>query len=131
MGNAAGFLRNIIPISPYLALICLSGITTWYTYVSHRSIKLKHTKPPKRAVNWVKKAKVYNKTLSNGKFYGFILLGFMVIIALVYFSSELKLHHKLNPKNKDYALLIGTSALLLISAISLFLNRSILKVGFP
>lgn len=131
MGNAAGFLRNIIPISPYLALICLSGITTWYTYVSHRSIKLKHTKPPKQAVNWVKKAKVYNRTLSNGKFYGFILLGFMVIIALVYFSSELKLHHKLNPKNKDYALLIGTSALLLISAISLFLKRAILKVGFP
>ena len=131
MGNAAGFLRNIIPISPFLALIALSGIDSWFSYCAHKSIKIKTIEAPRKAKNWNKKAKLWNTKLNNGKFYSFILLCISVFIIFIFYVNKLELHHKIVDTKKDYSLLIGSGSLLLFSIIMLFLKRKALNLFVP
>ena len=131
MGNAAGFLRNIIPISPFLALIGLAGISSWFSFCVHRPIKIKSIHAPKRVKNWIQKAKLWNTNLNNGKFYGFLLLSASVFIIYIFYINKLELHHKLVENEKDYSLLISAGLLLLFSLIMLFLKRKVLNFFVP
>lgn len=131
MGNAAGFLRNIIPISPFLALICLAGIGAWFSFANHRGIKIKKIVLPKKSPYFLTRAKRWNTVISNGKFYGLIILAFSVGITYLFFIKKLELHHKIIKDKFDYSLLITGGILLIFSILMLFLKRKILNVIVP
>ena len=131
MGNAAGFLRNIIPISPFIAIITLAGISSWFSFCAHKSIKIKTIEAPKKVKNWNEKAKSWNTKLNNGKFYSFLLLCISVFIISIFYVNKLEIHHKIIDNKKDYSLLVGSGLLLLFSLIMLFTKRKILNFFVP
>lgn len=131
MGNAAGFLRNIIPISPFLALICLAGVGAWFSFANHRGIKIKNISPPKKSPFWLPRAKKWNSLISNGKFYGLILLAISVGITYLFFMNKLELHHKIIEDKYDYSLILSAGILLIFSVLMLFLKRKLLNFIVP
>ncbi|MBL57621.1 MAG: hypothetical protein CMP61_10555 [Flavobacteriales bacterium] len=130
MGNAAGFLRNIIPISPFLTLLCLAGVNTWFSFAVKR--KINTSRPPqfKHAKNWVIKAKAFNTKVSNGKFYSFLVLLFSSTLVYFYYPFKLHIHHKIS-EEKDYTLAICCVILLLTSLSVIFLKRRIMNWLMP
>lgn len=131
MGNAAGFLRNIIPISPHFAILALAGISSWYTVASKKSISIKSITAPKKVSNWLQKAKIYNRKVSNGKFYGFLALAATTFLIFIYYNKKLEIHHKLKDDINDYSLFYGATALLIISTAIIFIKRKTAKTFFP
>ncbi len=130
MGNAAGFLRNIIPISPYLAIIGLAGINAWFAFATRKKMVLQVDNKSKIINHLKEKAIKFNRNLSNGKFYGFILLALSVFLIGVFYTKKLELHHKLT-KDDDYTILAFSGGLLVFSLIMLFLKKNILKTLTP
>ena len=130
MGNAAGFLRNIIPISPYLAIIGLAGVNSWFAFATRKKMKLTLNKKPKIEAHLKRKTKKFNKNLSNGKFYGFILLSLSVFLTAIFYTKKLELHHKLT-KEDDYTILAVSAGLLTFCLIMLFLKKNLLKTLTP
>lgn len=131
LGNAAGFLRNIIPISPYITIIALAGIHAWFVFSSKKSISVTKVKAPSKMKNWLQKASRFNKVIGNGKFYGFITITIMVAITYLYYTHELKLHHKLSTTDYDYSLFTGVLSLAIITSAGLLLNRKLFKIVLP
>jgi len=127
MGNAAGFLRNIIPISPFLAIICLMGINTWFSYAHRSSFNIKELAKSKLSKNWIGKAKLFNRKIGNGKFYGFIVLLISYGIIYIFYPYKLELHHKIDVKTKDDNLIIASTVLFLLSASFFLLKRKFLN----
>ena len=130
MGNAAGFLRNIIPISPFLAILSLAGINSWFTFASKRPINTSNIVKSKHTKKWVLKAKKFNSKISNGKFYSFLVLLFSAAFVLVYYPYKLKIHHKITDK-QDYTLMGYCIGLFLICVSILFLKRKIINWLMP
>lgn len=133
MGNAAGFLRNIIPLSPFLSLICLAGITSWFAFGSKRNQKLKDCPNLKKvqATQWLKKAKSFNSKINIGKYYGLIFLIIAVCFIYFFYSNKLELHHKISKNTSDLSIFYAASILFVFSILILFLNRRILNYVFP
>ena len=133
MGNAAGFLRNIIPLSPFLSLICLAGITSWFAFGSKRTQKLKSCPNLKKgkATQWVKKAKSFNSKINSGKYYGFIFLTIAVYFIYIFYSNKLELHHKISKNTRDLFLFYTSSILFVFSLTVFFLKRKTLNHLFP
>ncbi len=133
MGNAAGFLRNIIPLSPFLSLICLAGITSWFAFGSKRKQKIKDCPSLKKeqSINWVKKAKYFNSKISNSKFYFFMLLGLTLYVVYFFYTNKLESHHKISDSIRDFSLFYTSILLLIFSTTVLFLNRKITNYLFP
>ncbi len=133
MGNAAGFLRNIIPLSPFLSLICLAGITSWFVFSSKRTQKLKScpTLKKRKSKQWIKKAKSFNSKINSGKYYGLIFLIIAIYLIYIFYSNKLELHHKISKNTRDLSLFYTACILLVFSTSLLFLNRKISNYLFP
>ena len=133
MGNAAGFLRNIIPLSPFLSLICLAGITSWFAFGSKRNQKLKDCPSLKKVqvAQWLKKAKSFNSKINIGKYYGLIFLIIAVYFIYVFYSNKLELHHKISKSIHDLSIFYAASILFVFSISVLFLKRKISNYVFP
>lgn len=110
MGNAAGFLRNLIPLSPYISLIALIGINYWLN-ISRKNIQI-----PKNSTQvFLKKWKVVITTnLRTQKKAKQVIIGLGIlslILTALFFSYELESHHKISDNKKSY-FLIGAQLLI-------------------
>ncbi len=111
MGDSAGFLRNLIPISPMVAIIAVHGFNRWMDKISAKNEPIEipeeqaikpvaeTSKPitsskksaPKPQTGTIKKeAKVKSST-------NYVILDSLVLLVLVYvfYSKVLRGHHKL------------------------------------
>lgn len=116
MGNAAGFLRNLLPLSPYFALMALIGINYWLN-ISRKNIELPLELKGKALKKWTpivlkNKATI---TKANQTIFGLAVLS--VIITTVFFTHKLESHHTINTGKLSFFLLFAQGLLLLLVVI--------------
>lgn len=111
MGNSAGFLRNLIPLSPYVALMALIGINYWLN-ISRKNILI----PEKGKQVFLKKWKPIVKENLNTQIKAkqtILGLGILsVVITSIFFSYELESHHTISDDSMSFVL-IGAQVILL------------------
>ncbi|MBL7952279.1 MAG: tetratricopeptide repeat protein [Flavobacteriales bacterium] len=129
MGNSAGFLRNLIPLAPFIALLAFDGLQAWQGVVAKNTgvpdaqaasdvgLNREERKRKKKAA-----PKVSHKgERSRSPWSGLIrvhLFGIVAVLILaVYFDKELLSHHKISAK-VDHAPMIIAG---LISALGMVL----------
>ena len=133
MGNAAGFLRNIIPISPFIALFSLAGINTWFVFASKKNKNLRNFPKLKKkeSLIWTKKVKDFNLKVRNNKILCVVSFSLSVFLLYVFFTNKLEMHHKKLVETYDFSLFYTAILLLTSLIIFLFLKRKLLNYLFP
>ena len=105
MGNAAGFLRNLIPLSPYISLIALAGVNCWLN-ISRKTIII----PKEGEKIFLNKWKpILVKNLHTLKKAKRLVIGLGIIsvgLTVLFFSYTLETHHKISEDTKSYVLII-------------------------
>lgn len=109
LGDAAGFLRHFITISPLMALIALKGMGYWMRTIEYWRWSFSGIKP---------KSKAIEQTGMRIMILGIVLS----VIAYNYFSMKIKFHHVLS-KDVDYTNLWILSALVIFPLIYGMITR--------
>lgn len=91
MGNAAGFLRNLIPLSPYLVLLALIGFNHWISNTINQNTQELTSSA---------------KSIQKNQRVILILGGVSLALTGIFYSYELEAHHLLNKENFYGGLLI-------------------------
>jgi tetratricopeptide (TPR) repeat protein len=111
MGNSAGFLRNLIPLSPYVTLMALVGINYWLN-ISRKNIYI----PEKGKQVFLRKWKpIVTKNINTQTKAKQTILGLgiiSVIITCVFFVFKLESHHSISDTSIDYFLIASQVMLL-------------------
>jgi tetratricopeptide (TPR) repeat protein len=126
MGNSAGFLRNLIPMSPFVAVLAYEGLMAWQgrAYTSsvasaaasaashgHRKKSKAASRPQRIANPWWALGRVH-------------LFGVVAVAVLwAYFSKKLESHHKISGIT-DHAPVLFGAALLIIGLAQLLVWRT-------
>lgn len=109
-GNSAGFLRNLIPMTPFVALLAYDGLMAWYGRTRAAtaagepttSLARDERRRQKKAVATRPTAPVW-WTLGRVHLFGLIA----VAILLFFFSKQLEAHHKISETTDRTPALIG------------------------
>lgn len=104
MGNAAGFLRNLIPLSPYIVMLSLVGLNYWFTTAKKKSISIENTSK-KWQSKWKKTIEKHNTLYQSSKKEILISAIVSLVITLFFYSYELESHHSLSKESIDPSLL--------------------------
>jgi len=113
MGNAAGFLRNLIPLSPYITLMALIGINYWLN-ITRKKVALPVNGNHKFSKKWTPAITENIKRLTKSK-QGILSLGFIALaITFCFFSFQLKSHHKISATRHNYSLLVSQGILFIL-----------------
>lgn len=130
MGNSAGFLRNLIPLAPFIAIIAYEGFVLWLgipvtdagaTARNEPAIEQRNAKKKKRPVVAGSTPKSAPKpwwSLVRPHLFGLVA----VTLLYIYFDKELTSHHKISGIT-DHTPVILASALALIGVVVLALQR--------
>lgn len=128
MGNSAGFLRNLIPMTPFVALLAYDGLMAWQGRVHHAAavnddevgtLSRDERKRQRKANDRAQKRKA-NPWWSFGRVHLFGLIA--VAVLYFFFSKHLESHHKISEK-PDYSPAIIGGALFVVGLVFLFVWR--------
>ncbi|MBK5285067.1 MAG: tetratricopeptide repeat protein [Bacteroidia bacterium] len=153
MGSSAGFLRNLLPVSPLAALIALHGYNLWKSFAESfllrkADVSIKENfqnivadkklqkRFPHQSVNVVKsiseKQKAKRKS-GNRKSEGNLLFSenymllfsmlLLLTLSYIFFSKQLEMHHKFSTKN-DYTNIIVIGSLFVFFLSSMFFRKN-------
>lgn len=116
MGNSAGFLRNLIPMTPFVAVLAYDGLMAWQGRAHRSALESAPAVPDSRAERRkLQKAKSVKQESNPWWSIGRVHLFGALAVALLwlYFSKELEGHHKISEKAAHGPAIIGTALLFL------------------
>ncbi len=126
MGNSAGFLRNLIPMTPFVAILAYDGLMAWQGRAHHArpdAAIMAATRTERRQLKKRTEAKPVREPKawwSFGRVHLFAAFG--VLLLWLFFSKRLEAHHKISEIDDFLPALIGT-VLLAIGLVFLFIWR--------
>ncbi|MBK7943846.1 MAG: tetratricopeptide repeat protein [Flavobacteriales bacterium] len=125
MGNSAGFLRNLIPMTPFLAVLAHEGFLAWLG-LPHRVALAAQAEAPaprndkKRTKSEAAPAKEGSTAWALGRVF---LFGALALALLwFFFSKQLESHHKISKVTDRLPAMLG-SALLIVGLVLAILQR--------
>jgi tetratricopeptide (TPR) repeat protein len=138
MGNAAGFLRNLIPLTPFIAVLALDGFNAWMLTLRHpeqavaaaapvEAAPVKHRKGramqhvPSRAK--LEKAQAEENARRRRLAWRVSLISVLALWISHHFYSWVLLYHQSIDTHADHEPEIVTAAVLLALMALLFLSR--------
>lgn len=121
MGNAAGFLRNLIPLSPYLVLVSLIGLNYWFSIAKKQKTSVDDSSK-KWQSQWKETIEKHQSVIKKNQIVILIASLASVIITLLFFSYQLESHHSINKDILDPSLFV-IQALLLLTIVLSFRKR--------
>lgn len=124
MGNSAGFLRNLIPLTPFVAILAFDGLQAWLGLTAKESGTVAHATPVHELTREERKrqkraaaAAPARTARTSSPWSGLLRVhAFGVIAVLVlwfYFSKELLSHHKISATTDRTPAFIGGAFFLL------------------
>lgn len=113
MGNSAGFLRNLLPLSPYITLMALIGVNYWLN-ISRKNIALPESGKNRFSKKWSPVITESIKTLTKSKL-TIIGLGVVAfIVTATFFSFQLESHHRISNTKHNHFLLVAQGILFVL-----------------
>lgn len=118
MGNAAGFLRNLLPLSPFVAAFAVLGLNRVLAYrkidFDLQTYPKKKLKAAEEKIERIKKKRgIVQKSL-------LITITFVAVTTVVFFSYNLKSHHLIDKNHLTYVFILCQLPFLLLISIHLF-----------
>lgn len=110
MGNSAGFLRNLIPLTPFIALLAFDGFQTWQGVVAKETgdrsaipspeadLSREDRKRQKKVAAKIPKKESVKSNPWIGLLRAHVFGLIAVLILAFYFDKELLSHHKISAK---------------------------------
>jgi tetratricopeptide (TPR) repeat protein len=140
MGNAAGFLRNLIPLTPFVALLAFDGLQAWQRAMSGpvaedeaevvpvmEAVSRQDRKAQKRKAEASRKKPA--KKVSGPTWWSVIRIHVFSLVAVavlyVYFGKALQNHHKISANTDHLPAYIGAGLALIALAALVILRKRI------
>ncbi len=109
MGNAAGFLRNLLPLSPLVAIMAVDGINFW-----NQTLWNTGRSDPEAAIQTKKQREAAPTHPQRVNIIGLgLFMGLLVAITWIFHSNHMVIHHIITEdKNYTHLIIIGSLVVL-------------------